>query len=213
MYGGYREKISNAMKMSRKRLHMLLVRDVVRIVSITLAEINLEISRGERKSERVKEPSWQKWNHSLILKPLLASLDGAVLIDFCVPIAFFYSFFFFLLSFSFFLSLSLSFFFFVGFVGVFFAATFSFLPFFSSFFFASFFYLFFAVLSRCRSRTSDQFARVGCPGEQKWPFCLCAIFYLENLLLSLVVFLRRVCKGREGVILNTKKKFAHELTD
>ena len=163
MYGGYREKISNAMKMSRKRLHMLLVRDVVRIVSITLAEINLEISRGERKSERVKEPSWQKWNHSLILKPLLASLDGAVLIDFCVPIAFFYSFFFFLLFFSFvlslsltlslslslslffFLSLSLSFFFFVGFVGVFFAATFSFLPFFSSFFFASFFYLFFAL--------------------------------------------------------------------
>ena len=87
---------------------MLLVRDVVRIVSITLAEINLEISRGERKSERVKEPSWQKWNHSLILKPLLASLDGAVLIDFCVPIAFFYSFFFFLLFFSFVLSLSLT---------------------------------------------------------------------------------------------------------
>ena len=96
------QKISNAMKTSRKMLHMLLVSDVVRIVSIALAEINLEISPKERKSERVKEPSWQKWNHSLILKPLLASLDGAVLIDFCVPIAFSYSFFFFLFSFFFF---------------------------------------------------------------------------------------------------------------
>ena len=212
---------------------MLLVRDVVRIVSITLAEINLEISRGERKSERVKEPSWQKWNHSLILKPLLASLDGAVLIDFCVPIAFFYSFFFFLLFFSFVLSLSLtlslslslSLFFFLSFSLslLFFLRWFCWCFFCSYVLLPSLLFLFLlrfilllilrSVLSRCRSRTSDQFARVGCPGEQKWPFCLCAIFYLENLLLSLVVFLRRVCKGREGVILNTKKKFAHELTD